>query len=156
MRVRRAVLSDSSVIASLNGAVQKLHHDAYPRQFKAPDAAAVEPHFTEQLRRDTVVAFVVEAANHAPVGYVLAETLRRSEDGFLAATVALYVHHIAVLPTQRGAGHGRALMQAVEQEAKRQGIGEVRLDYWEFNENARRFFASLGYQPFNVRARKQL
>jgi ribosomal protein S18 acetylase RimI-like enzyme len=47
-------------------------------------------------------------------------------------------------------------MAAVEAEARLRGINEIRLDFWTFNERAKHFFCSLGYEPYNERARLRL
>jgi ribosomal protein S18 acetylase RimI-like enzyme len=53
-------------------------------------------------------------------------------------------------------GIGRFLMQAVEREAAERGMDDIRLDYWTFNDGARKFFGALGYEPYNERARLRL
>jgi ribosomal protein S18 acetylase RimI-like enzyme len=156
MLIRLATPSDAPILARLNGVVQQVHHEALPDQFKAPDPDAVEPFFAEQLARLEVVAYVADEAGGGAVGYVLGEELHRSDSAFTASGSALYIHHIAVDPAVRHRGCGRALIHAIEDEAQRRGIENLRLDYWTFNEQAKRFFASLGFEPFNERARKAL
>ena len=47
-------------------------------------------------------------------------------------------------------------MATVDEEARRRGVEEIRLDYWLFNSSARGFFGSLGYVPYSERARRPL
>ena len=82
--------------------------------------------------------------------------VRARSDAFTAARSALDVHHLAVDEPARRHGIARRLMSAVETEARRQGVDDIRLDYWTFNAAAREFFGAMGYEPYNVRARLAL
>lgn len=143
--IRAAGPADAPVLADLNGVVQQVHHDALPGQFKAPDAAAVRGFFDGCLGRAETVAFVAEDDRSTrPVGYVLAEEVRRPETPLKLAIAAMAVHHIVVVPAETRHGWGAALMRAVEDEAARRQLDEIRLDFWSFNDRAERFFAALG------------
>jgi ribosomal protein S18 acetylase RimI-like enzyme len=56
-----------------------------------------------------------------------------------------YLSHIAVLPTRRDSGFGRALLLEGERRAGRLGCSRVVLDVEEKNEGARTFYDRLGY-----------
>ena len=58
----------------------------------------------------------------------------------------LFVQYLALPPTLRGAGRGRALMLAAEAEAKRLGCIGIWLDTFSFQ--ARGFYERLGYAAF--------
>ena len=130
-----------------------MHHEVLPDRFKGPDAVAAGVFFAAQLVRPEVVAFIAERDGEA-VGYALAEELRGQESAFTFARSTLYLHHLAVLDTARHRGIGRLLMATVDEEARRRGVEEIRLDYWLFNSSARRFFGALGYVPYSERARR--
>lgn len=150
MSIRAAGPADAPILAELNGVVQQVHHDALPGQFKAPDPAAVRGFFDEHLARPETVAFLAEDDRSRPVGYVLAEEIRRPETPLKLPVAAMYLHHIAVTPGETGQGWGAALIGAVEDEAALRRLDEIRLDYWSFNVAAQRFFTRLGYLPYNV------
>ncbi len=153
--IRAAGPGDAVVLATLNAVVQRLHHEALPDEFKEPDQDGAAAFFAGQLVRREIAAFVADVDADA-VGYAFAEELRRADNPFTFTRSALYVHHVAVVPGEQRRGAGRALMTAVDDEARRRGLDEVRLDYWSFNSRARRFFGSLGFQPFNERTRRAL
>jgi ribosomal protein S18 acetylase RimI-like enzyme len=153
--IRRASIDDAAALAALNEAVQVVHHQALPDEFLPPDSRAAEPFFAEQLAGVDVLAWIAEAGSQ-PVGYVLAQIIDRPANAFSSARSGLYVHHLAVLDDVRRHGVGRRLMEAVQQEACERGMDDIRLDYWTFNERAKKFFASLGYEPYNERARLRL
>lgn len=58
-----------------------------------------------------------------------------------------YVEEIAVLDSARGAGIGRALMDAVRGQLKQRGITSFKLSTVPGNNAAREFYARLGLQP---------
>lgn len=152
---RRAHVTDATVLGRLNGIVHGVHSDALPDVFKAPDAEAAAQSFGVQLGREDVVAFIAEVDGEA-VGYALAEEQRRDETSSAMGSAVLYLHHLAVDPSVRLGGIGRALMASMDEEAQRRRLCEIRLDYWSFNDVARRFFTSLGYEPYQERARRRL
>ena len=59
----------------------------------------------------------------------------------------LNIHDIAVAPGHRGKGVGQALLQAVEQEARRRGCCKVTLEVWEDNEVAKAAYLRAGFSP---------
>jgi ribosomal protein S18 acetylase RimI-like enzyme len=58
----------------------------------------------------------------------------------------LTISNIAVKPTYRGLGLGRALMEQAQAPASRFGLQTVELTVWDFHERVRNFFEHLGYQ----------
>lgn len=59
----------------------------------------------------------------------------------------LNIHDIAVAPTHRGKGVGRALLQAVEEEARRRGCCKVTLEVRQDNEIAKTAYLRAGFKP---------
>jgi ribosomal protein S18 acetylase RimI-like enzyme len=56
----------------------------------------------------------------------------------------------------RGRGLGRELMLLIEEEARRRGFTEIRLNVFGGNEIARSLYRSLGYAEFAIAMRKRL
>ena len=61
------------------------------------------------------------------------------------------VENVAVEPALQGRGLGRQLMAYAEAEARRLGVGEVRLYTNERFADDLRFYERLGYEPFDRR-----
>jgi ribosomal protein S18 acetylase RimI-like enzyme len=57
----------------------------------------------------------------------------------------LNIHDLAVLPTHRGRGVGRALLAAVEQHARSKGCCKLTLEVQEDNPRARALYDSFGF-----------
>ncbi len=62
-----------------------------------------------------------------------------------AARPLINIHDLAVLPAHRGRGVGRALLAAVEHEARERGCAKVTLEVQENNQRARRVYAAAGF-----------
>lgn len=66
-----------------------------------------------------------------------------------AAAPLVNIHDLAVLPGHRGAGIGRALMNAVEAEALKRGACKVTLEVLSGNP-ARHLYAACGYGDYQL------
>lgn len=75
----------------------------------------------------------------AEVGYLWLGLSRR------AGAVEGYVYDVAVLPSLRGHGYGRAIMRAGEDKAAALGAVAIRLNVFGHNTGARALYRSLGY-----------
>ena len=73
---------------------------------------------------------------------------RRGED--------LWLYDITIGADERGNGHGRAAMLALEEEVRLLGAQSVTLNVWGGNEIARGLYRSLGYVEESVHMRKRL
>lgn len=67
-----------------------------------------------------------------------------------------WVYDIAVLPEQRGKGYGRAIMVAVEEQARQLGLDALGLNVFGANHVARGLYASIGYDTTSVHMFKRL
>ncbi|MFK4873406.1 GNAT family N-acetyltransferase [Novosphingobium sp. ZW T3_23] len=65
-----------------------------------------------------------------------------------AARPLVNIHDMAVLPKARGQGVGRALMLAVEAEARARGACKITLEVLSGNATAKGLYASLGYGDY--------
>jgi ribosomal protein S18 acetylase RimI-like enzyme len=67
-----------------------------------------------------------------------------------------WIYYIEVNPEQRGKGHGRALLEAAEQEAARHGATWIGLNVLGGNTVARNLYESSGYRTTEINMRKEL
>jgi GNAT superfamily N-acetyltransferase len=65
-----------------------------------------------------------------------------------AAYPLVNIHDMAVLPEARGQGVGRALMLAVEAEARARGACKITLEVLSGNDTAKGLYAALGYGDY--------
>jgi ribosomal protein S18 acetylase RimI-like enzyme len=94
----------------------------------------------ERVARGAAVVLVAERGG-APAGVAICflgySTFR--------ARPLLNLHDLAVLPAARGAGVGRALLEAVAARARALGCCKVTLEVREDNANARRLYERVGF-----------
>jgi ribosomal protein S18 acetylase RimI-like enzyme len=85
-------------------------------------------------------------------GYVFATT----KHDYFTRTAHAHVEILAVEAAAQGRGVARALMDAIEQWAKRRGYGWVTLNVFDRNARARALYDSLGYEAETIHFRKNL
>ena len=115
------------------------------------DTSAIEDERVKQAIIGPLGAF--NAAKIGPSDYQPLVVALRDDNGVPQGGVWGYTAHgwlfiqfLVVAEALRGAGHGRALMAAAEQEALARGCHAVWLDTLEFQ--ARGFYEKLGYELF--------
>ena len=153
--IREAGPNDVDSLVELTLQVQRLHLANEPERFVMPSRTALAAWWLERLSETDWDALVAEI-DGACAGYVLFERIERPATVLTAGQQALYLHHIGVDESVRHRGIGRALLHAVEQAAADHGAQQVALDTWRFNTTAQAFFTACGYEPYNVRMRRQL
>jgi ribosomal protein S18 acetylase RimI-like enzyme len=97
--------------------------------------------------RDIPRALVLLAfADDAPIGIAVCFV------GFstFRARPLLNIHDLAVLPQFRGKGAGRALLQAAEDHARRQGCCRLTLEVLESNSGAQALYRRFGFDGSTV------
>jgi ribosomal protein S18 acetylase RimI-like enzyme len=87
------------------------------------------------------VAVFLAFADDAPIGIAVCFV------GFstFRARPLLNIHDLAVLPEYRGRGAGRALLQAAEDHARREGCCRLTLEVLESNAGARALYRRFGF-----------
>lgn len=108
----------------------------------ARDIPAILP---QGLATEGVRVWAVEADGRG-VGTVF---VGRRDGGF-------WLYDITIDEAERGRGHGRAAMVALEAEARALGFERVTLNVWGGNDVARGLYRSLGYAEDSVHMSKRL
>jgi ribosomal protein S18 acetylase RimI-like enzyme len=67
-----------------------------------------------------------------------------------------WIYDIEISPEHRGKGYGRALLHAVEEQARRHGASAIGLHVFGANTVARKLYESSGYQATSLAMRKPL
>lgn len=77
-------------------------------------------------------------------------TPRRDPYWEAAAEPALTVHALVVARSAGGRGLGGRVLAAVEDRARREGAGLLRLDCWDGNEVLRAFYRAAGFRELHA------
>src|ERR1700712_1542721 len=120
IELRRATADDAPTLCQLNRAVQELHAEHAPALFKPWRDEAAALSFFAGLLTQTRNHFELAHADGVAAGYVWWSLEQRSESTFRYPITRLYVHHIAVEPSCRRRGVGRALLEAAVVRAREQ------------------------------------
>lgn len=104
--------------------------------------------------RDEVMRLLTEqaAASGHPFNKTILTFGARDGDRVVGGLIAritlnwMFVELLAVAPEARGQGHGQALMQQAEAEARQRGLTGIWLDTYTFQ--APDFYAGLGFTEF--------
>jgi ribosomal protein S18 acetylase RimI-like enzyme len=108
-----------------------------------PLAADVRERLIPDLRRLDSCCVFLGFAENCPLGLAICF---QGYSSFLARPL-LNIHDLAVVPEWRGRGVGRALLHAIEQEARRRDCCRITLEVRADNIVARRLYQDFGFQP---------
>jgi len=82
-----------------------------------------------------------------PVAYALV-SIEIADDTHVTGDRIAELESLSVLPTHRGAGLGRRMMEAVFAELRALGIWELKIATIATNERVRQFYERLGFRPW--------
>lgn len=141
---------------------RRVHDDGYadmhvqagnwtPDEASAKAAAEMSQLLGEGLNQPDTLLLTAVAEDNSAIGRVWLSL--KHPRGFPKTA---YLYYIEVLPAHRGQGLGRPLLEAVEQEAARQGIERISLNVFGANDAARQLYSSSGYDVVTQQMRKSL
>lgn len=142
--------ADVPVAAKLGARLARLHHDWDPARFMLPDGVA-EGYawwFGEELANRRAVLLVAAGVRGRLVGYAYGRLEPRDWNALRDKCGAL--HDVLVDDRARGAGVGRALVDAMVARLAALGAPRVVLMSASKNLAAQRLFARAGFRPTMV------
>ena len=141
---RRATLADLISICQLGNAVNQLHHEHFPQLFAA----------VNELDRDAAhwhaaiaegACFVAELAHESSIIGFISAQIGQETSSMLQPQSFCRIATVCVSEVYRGRGIGTQLMHHVEQWATAQHCAEIRLNVFEFNQQAIALYQELGF-----------
>ncbi len=143
--IREARREDYNGLCAVIKELDAMHADAIPRFFRHFEGAARSPEwFADALDNPDSLLLVAEREG-AIIGFLWGLVRSSPDTPMHVPRRWLLVDMLGVAETYRGQGIGRALMEHAHDWARRQGIAEVELSVYEFNQGAMAFYAELGY-----------
>lgn len=151
MLVRIAAAADVVAIRALMSEVDELHRDALPWLLKK--AAGPEPPdgIEEFVRQPDHVALVAEVSGGALAGALLVRMREPKPLSIVRPARIAELDALAVGRAFQRRGIGTALVRAALDWAREHGATRSELGVYEFNEPARAFWASVGFQTLSRR-----
>lgn len=145
MSLRLATSGDFPSIKALLLEIQRIHAEALPQVFKAPDPDKITAERYQQVISHPQKQILVALAEEQVVGYVYAEVIQSKGDLFHQPRSWVYVHQIGVEAEFRGQGYAQALLEQVVEFARNRGVDRVEIEVWGFNQPARSVYEKLGF-----------
>ena len=142
MKIRRAEIGDIPRITDLLLQVHKVHSDKRPDIFRRGSKKYTEDELREIIADNERPIFTAVIDGRGE-GYAFC-VFQRHDDNSLEKFTTLYIDDLCVDQNRRNEHIGTALYKYVLEFARESGCHNVTLNVWECNENAMKFYASLG------------
>ena len=149
MEIRSATAADVPALADLNAHVQALHVEAEPERYRPTQRAEVEARFSE-IVTDAKTEVWLALVDGVAAGYLVGRVVRHPGHTYKPPHDYMLVDALAVAPTSRRVGVGRALMDRITDRARDEGVDRVELEVRAHNRGAIEFYEALGYAPLGM------
>lgn len=154
--VRLARPDDAEAISRLATRVQALHAAAEPGVFRPASAATFPPATVRALTALPGHQIWVATVDGGVAGYAYAILRDVAETPWKYATRVCAIEQMGVDERHRRRGLGARLLAAVRDAAAAWNAAELRLSVWEFNDEARAFYARQGFTGYQRHLRRGL
>lgn len=147
--IRKMVLEDYEEVKEIFREVHNLHLENRPDIYKNGDSLPIEV-FKEFLNDNDYLNYVYTIDNK--VLGVLISIIKTTMDNFIVkAHKICFIDSLGIKEEYRHQGIGKKLYEHLKNEIKSQNIDAIELNVWGFNENAIKFYESLGMTIKNIR-----
>jgi ribosomal protein S18 acetylase RimI-like enzyme len=154
--VRLARHDDYAALCGLFEQMDFVHEQALPGVFKAPQRPARPPEHVSRLMRNKRGALFVAESDGRVIGTVNVALQEAPDIPIFRQRRFAVIGELVVDQACHRRGVARMLLKKVEEWAEAQGVEEIELSVWEFNEAAMACYQSLGYCTLNRRMHKEL
>lgn len=145
-QLRAADAGDLAAIFDMFVQVQSIHAEAEPDFFRPPERDEAFEQYYEGIMNDPEQFLVIALSGGAAAGHVQYFMGTRPKSIYRPERRFAYIHQLVVSEDFRRTGCGTALIDHVKQDARKQGIAMLGIDFWSFNGPARRCFESAGFK----------
>ena len=149
--IRAVTNDDFDAVYSLFSEVQALHAEAVPAIFREPTKDDGFRTFFDGFADNDQHFLAVAIVDQKPIGYIQYFLGERERSIYQPGRKFAYIHQLVVTNDSRRRGYGTALIEFVKKRARSQGISEIGIDFWSFNDAARGCFERQGFQVVQER-----
>lgn len=143
--VRLGTIEDLERINELRKQVNDLHVNGRPDHFKDGWNEELKNHAKEMLEAENKDILVAER-NGVICGLACVDYIDLPENPYRFARQFYRVSEFGVDKAFQRQGVATELVEFMKQDAKEKGFGQIELDVWEFNEEAREFYKAVGFE----------
>ena len=152
LKIREAIANDYIDIRNLVIEVHNLHVKNRPDIYLDVDNPFEKEKFEDLLNSNNTNLFVVEDTdNKELLAYSIVEIMSTRSIPILIPSRFAYIDDLCVKSIHQKKGIGKMLFKYLVDYAKVEGASSIQLNVWEFNENAIKFYESLGMLTRNRR-----
>lgn len=148
--VRQAENADLPGICLLSEEINRQHHEHVPEIFVAQTDHVREEAFWLALLQGAQSTIFIAENDHAVLGFASVSWSENTAVPFLKVKRICRIGTIVVTQAKRKQGIGQDLMNAAIQWGQQQDAHEVRLEVLNFNQDAMRFYARMGFQVMST------
>ncbi|MBX9901329.1 MAG: GNAT family N-acetyltransferase [Burkholderiaceae bacterium] len=150
VHIRQAENADLQRICLLSEEINRHHHQHVPEIFVAQTDHVREEAFWLALLQGAQSTIFVAECDHAVLGFASVSWSENTAVPFLNVKRICRIGTIVVTEAKRKQGIGENLMNAAIQWGQQQDAHEVRLEVLNFNRDAMRFYARMGFQVMST------
>ena len=146
--IRKANYDDIPKIEELLEDIHRLHFMSRPDLFKDGISKFNKEEIKALIDSKDKPIYIYEDGGKA-LGYAFISYMT-VKNKMLEEIPYIFVEDLCVDERYRSKGIGRALMDYINNLAKKEGIEYIRLNVWNFNEKALKFYQDNGYSPLET------
>ena len=143
MQIRNMILADYNEVDRLMAQVHQLHVNGRPDLYIDVEHIYSFDQFKEMVENEDMITILAEEKEKV-VGICMISMRART---CMVKRRTAYMEDLCVDETCRGKGIGKKLFLYAKDQAIKMGAERLDLMVWDFNENARKFYESMGMKP---------
>ena len=155
MVIRRATNNDIPKINNLLCQVLTVHHEGRTDIFKGNTKKYTDKELLDIIADDNRPVFVADVDGNV-LGYAFCVFQQHINNSILTDIKTLYIDDLCVDETKRGMHIGSSLYEFCLKFAKQSGCYNLTLNVWACNQNALKFYESMGMKPQKIGMEKIL
>ena len=147
--IRLAEIKDIDDILRLLDEIRDVHHKIRPDLFKSSGYKYDKDELIEIINNPLTPIFVY-IDNNVLVGYAMNVITIHKDENVLCDFKTLYIDDLCVEKNYRGKNIGHLLFDYVKNYAEKIGCHNITLNVWNGNDQAIKFYESLGLKPQKI------
>ena len=145
--IRPLPAHEAAQLLPLLAEVHNIHVAAQPSRYvKDPDPREILPWLKDWLSGDHLYCLASGPSGDL-TAYLIYEVQRHETSPLTPPRNRAMLHHISVAPTHRRTGLGRALITAMRDDLRTQGVAQIAVTYSSFNTASAALMRSEGLLP---------
>ena len=151
LKIREAISDDYTEVCKLIVEVHKLHLKSRPNVYLDINNPLEKEYFDGLLSSGNTKLFIVENDdNKELVAYSIIQIMNTKNPIYIPRTFA-YIDDFCIKSKFKRTGIGRLLFNHIVEYAKAENATSLQLNVWEFNEDAIKFYETMGMCTRNRR-----